>query len=87
MRTTVRIDDDLMADLKQRAQTEQVSLTRLINRLLRIGIKESQKPRRKRRFRQQTFPMGQPRLDLHKALTRADELEDEEILRKLAMRK
>ena len=87
MRTTVRIDDDLMRELKQRAQDEQVSLTKLINRLLRVGLLSRRYPKRRRRFRQETFSMGTPRVDLSKALDLASRLEDEEIVRKLAMRK
>jgi len=87
MRTTVRIDDDLMNDLKQRAQAEHLSLTRLINRLLRIGIQTSSETKRRRPFRQKTFHMGQPQSDLNKILAWADNREDEEILRKLALRK
>jgi hypothetical protein len=35
---TVRIDDDLLRDLKQQAEREKTSLTDLVNRLLRGGI-------------------------------------------------
>ena len=83
----MRIDDDLLSDLKRRAQAEQLSLTELINRLLRIGIEAASAPSRRRRFRQKTFSMGEPRADLNKTLKMAAELEDEEIVRKLAMRK
>ena len=87
MKTTICIDDDLMRELKQRAQDEGVSLTKLINRLLRIGLLSSSRPSRRRRFRQETFSMGSPRADLTKALDLASRLEDEEIVRKSAMRK
>ncbi|HHM12450.1 MAG TPA: ribbon-helix-helix protein, CopG family [Planctomycetaceae bacterium] len=87
MKTTLRIDDDLMRELKQRAQDEGVSLTKLINRLLRVGLLSSGRPSRQRRFRQETFSMGAPRADLVKALDLATRLEDVEIVRKLAMRK
>ena len=87
MKTTLRIDDDLMRELKQRARDERVSLTKLINRLLRVGLLSSSPPSRQRRFRQETFSMGAPRADLVKALDLATRLEDVEIVRKLAMRK
>jgi len=38
-------------------------------------------------FRTQTFPMGPPRTPIGKAMRLAAELEDEEIIRKLAERK
>jgi len=85
MRTTVRIDDDLLAELKERARSEGVSLGELMSRLLRVGL--AAKERRRRPVRLRTVDMGAPRLDLDRALQVADALEDEEILRKLALRK
>lgn len=87
MKTTLRIDDDLMRELKQRAQDEGVSLTKLINRLLRVGLLSSGRPSRQRRFRQETFSMGAPRADLMKALDLAARLEEVEVVRKSVMRK
>jgi hypothetical protein len=88
MRTTVRIDDDLMIELKTRAHAESVSLTRMLNRTLRTGLAQ-RKPdgQRTRRFKQKTVSMGRPKVDIDKALALAAQLEDEEIARKLALRK
>jgi len=88
MRSTVRIDDDLMIELKSRAHAESVSLTRMINRMLRAGLAQ-RKPegQRTKRFTQKTVSMGRPNIDLDKALALAAQLEDEEIVRKLAPRK
>lgn len=84
MRTTVRIDDDLMRELKSRAQRENVSLTKLLNQVLRRGLAAGEAAgRKKRRFRQKTFDMGMPRFDVTKALALAAELEDEAIIEKL----
>jgi hypothetical protein len=88
MRTTIRIDDDLMKELKQRAMQEKLSLARFVNRTLRFGLDASRGAARpRRRFRQRVFSLGQPALDLTKALAVAAALEDEEVLRKLSMRK
>jgi hypothetical protein len=88
MRTTVRIDDDLMRDLKKQAQTQKISFTKLINAVLRRGIDTSHsKPARKALYREKTFSMGPPKVDLTKALALSGELEDEEIIRKLALGK
>jgi hypothetical protein len=88
MRTTIRIDDALMEDLRQRARREKLSLTRFVNRTLRLGLEASAAAvRPRRRFRQKVFSLGQPAVDLTKALAVAAALEDEEVLRKLAMRK
>ncbi len=84
MRTTVRIDDDLMRELKERAQREAVPLTRLINRLIRRGLESRGKPKPRKPFRQQTHSMGVPKIDVTKALAFAAALEDEEIIEKLA---
>ncbi|GIW93961.1 MAG: hypothetical protein KatS3mg110_2002 [Pirellulaceae bacterium] len=85
MRTTVRVDDDAMAELKRRAQAENSSLTRLVKQLLRLGREASPQTRRKRRFRQTTYAVGRPRMDLTKATALAAALEHEEILPKLAL--
>ena len=88
MRSTVRIDDDLMVELRARAQTESVSLTRMLNRTLRVGLSAARKQTQKGRpFKQKTFRMGVARVGIDKALALAAELEDEEIIRKLSLRK
>lgn len=88
MRSTVRIDDDLMVELRARAQAESVSLTRMLNRTLRVGLSAPHKQTQMRRpFKQNTFLMGVPRVGIDKALALAAALEDEEIARKLSMRK
>ena len=88
MRSTVRIDDDLMIELKARAHAESVSLTRMLNRTLRAGLTQRNPDEsRTKRFKQKTVSMGRPTVNLDKALALAAQLEDEEIARKLALRK
>lgn len=88
MRSTVPIDDDLMVELRARAQAEGVSVTRMLNRTLRVGLSEPRKQAKKcRPFRQNTFHMGVPRVGIEKALALAAALEDEEVARKLSLRK
>jgi hypothetical protein len=88
MRTTVRIDDELLQKLKEQARRENMSLTRLLDRTLRAGMQASRKPGRLRqRHREQTRAMGVPRIKLDKALALAAALEDEEITRKMMLRK
>jgi len=85
MRTTLRIDDDLMLDLKKQAQKEGLSLTRFVNGVLRKGMAAlKQVPQKERRYREKTFVMGEAKVNLDKALAFAAELEDEEICEKLA---
>jgi len=88
MRSTVRIDDDLLAQIKDRARRENVSLTRMLNRVLRAGLRAPMRASRdKERPKHAAFAMGVPRINLDKALSAAADLEDEETLRKAAARK
>lgn len=81
MRSTVRIDDDLMLELKERASRESVSLTRMLNRVLRDGLRASRgRHSEKIAYKEKTMAMGTPRLDLDKALALAADVEDETIL-------
>ena len=88
MRTTVRVDDDLLERLKARARKENVSLTRMINRTLESGLQASVMRRPKRTvYREEALALGNPYPPIDKALALATALEDEEILRKLWLRK
>ena len=88
MRSTVRIDDDLLLEIRTRARAEDVSLTRMLNRTLRAGLlAATRKSGRPRHFKQRTVSMGRPRVDLDKALALAARLEDDEVTRKLHLRK
>lgn len=88
MRIKVRIDDDLMVELKARAGAASVSLTQMLNRTLRIGLRTPVDQAESRRaFQQRTYGMGLPRLRIDKALALAAQLEDEELARKMSLRK
>lgn len=88
MRTTVRIDDDVLRALKKRAQQEKTSLTTLMNLLLRKGLLPADAPKaHKKPYREKTYSLGVPTVDLTKALAIAAALENEEILRKMALGK
>jgi hypothetical protein len=88
MRTTIRIDDELLQRLKEQTRKENISLTRLLDRTLRAGMQAWGKPGRpRRRHREQTHAMGVPRMKLDKALALAAALEDEEIVREMLLRK
>lgn len=88
MRTTIRVDDELLLKLKEEARKQNVSLTRLLDQTLRAGMQASREPRRpKRRYREQTHTMGAPSLSLDKALALVAVLEDNETVRKMMLRK
>ena len=85
MRMRVRIDDDIHAKLHQRAANEGQSLTQYVNRVLRIGLAllRDDKRSRSRRFRQRSYSMGAPVVEIKKVLSLAALLEDEVILSRL----
>lgn len=87
MRTTVRVDDELLEELKARAERENVSLTRLLNRTIRAGLRAAEGRPARPLYREVTSEMGTPRLAVTKALALAAALDDEETLRELAVRK
>jgi antitoxin component of RelBE/YafQ-DinJ toxin-antitoxin module len=82
MRTTLRLDDDLLIELKQRANEQGLTLSELVNLALRRSLT---RPKRSRRpFRQKTRDLGRPSFDITKANAVAAALEDETLLRRLA---
>ncbi len=88
MRTTTRIDDDVLEELKELARKEDATLTRVLNRTLRAGLQIARMTvRRRRGHREETHTMGQPRMDLRKALAGAARMEDDRTLQKLVLRK
>ena len=72
MRSTVRIDDDLMQQLKERAARERLSLSRVLNRALRDGLR-SAKPGRGalKPYREQSYAMGEAQFSVDQALAAA----------------
>jgi hypothetical protein len=88
MRTTLTIDDQLLAELKERALRQNVPLKQVVNQVLRRGLQADTPQAPRKPFRAKTFAMGQPLVpSLDKSLALAAALEDEEIARKLALRK
>jgi hypothetical protein len=87
MRTTVTLDPDVAAKLKEEMRRKDVSFKEALNSSIRRGLHSSGgtpgKP-----YKVRTAKMGaRPGVNLDKALQLAGELEDEEILRKMALRK
>lgn len=86
MRTTVTLEPDLAAALKEQARERGISFKSALNGALRAGLGSS-------RSRQQSY-QERPRhlgvrsdIDVTKALQLAGALEDEEIARKIMLRK
>ena len=80
MRSTVRIDDDLMVELKERAAAASMSLTRMLRIGLRTPVEQAGSLRM---FEQNAYRMGSPRVGIDKRMALAAELEDEEVARNL----
>ena len=86
MRTTVTLDPDIAARLSVLAAERGTSFKATINATLRAGLEAGSAATRP--YREVTRNLGvQPGMDLTKALRMAAELEDEETMRKLELRK
>ncbi|HUZ98143.1 MAG TPA: hypothetical protein VMU74_02180 [Gaiellaceae bacterium] len=82
MRTTVTLDPDVEAQVKRLMAERGLSFKEAVNTAIRAGLRPPGEP-----FRTPTYDMGEPFVDLTKALRLAGELEDDEIVRRLAARK
>jgi hypothetical protein len=87
MRTTVTLDPDVERLLRTVIRERGISFKQALNQAIRAGLVQAPSPRR-RRFRQRAFSMGAGQyFRWEKALAAAEALEDEELARKLAVRK
>lgn len=86
MRTTVTLDPDVAAKLKEVARQGRVSFKEALNTSVRRGLQSAGASSRPYRVRARRLG-ARPGVDLDKALTLAGELEDAEIVRKLSLRK
>jgi hypothetical protein len=88
MRTTLTIDDSIMEKLKEVAHQSGVPLKQVVNTTLEIGLRELPRQQQRKKYQLKTHAMGVPRdMNLDKALHMASMLEDDEIVRKLKVRK
>lgn len=89
MRTTLTLEDRIARDLKELAHRSGKPFKVVVNETLRAGLAAKAETRSKRRFRLKPASLGavMPGFNLDKALAIADALEDEEIARKLDLRK
>lgn len=87
MRTTVTLDPDIEKMLQDSIRERGVSFKQALNEAIRAGLMRGGQPR-KARFVQKSFRLGTvPDFRWDKALAIADAIEDEEVTRKLALRK
>lgn len=89
VRTTLTLDDDLAAILKEQAARTGRPFKETVNAILRRGLEAGVAPPPERRYRLEPSGLGRAAgdIDLDKALRLADALEDAEIARKLELRK
>jgi hypothetical protein len=86
MRTTVTLDPDVAARLKEVTRERGVSFKEALNTSVRRGLESE--PSAAEPYRVPTRRLGvRPGIDLDKALSLAAELEDAEIRRKIDLRK
>lgn len=86
MRTTVTLDPDVAAKLKDAAHEKGISFKEALNSTVRRGLEST--GAQPRPYEVRTCHLGaRPGVNLDKALTLAGELEDAEVVRKLALRK
>ena len=84
MRTTITLEPDVHALVRKLMRERGISFKEAVNLAIRTGLapeSELAAPRTP------TFDLGEPSVPLEKALRLAGELEDEELVRKLALRK
>jgi hypothetical protein len=89
MRTTLTLEDDVAAALKEKAERTGRKFKDVVNEALRAGIASGFRAPASRRYRLEPTHLGgvAPGVDLDKALQLAGSLEDEEYVRKLELRK
>lgn len=89
MRTTLTIDDRIARELKELAHRSGKPFKSVVNEALQAGLAANSKIRRPKRYRLKTVSLGavQPGMNLDKSLALAESLEDEELARKMDLRK
>lgn len=89
MRTTLTIDDRIAKALKALAHRSGKPFKQVVNETLQAGLAAREAPARARPYRLTPVSLGGvvPGIDLTKALRLADALDDDEIARKLELRK
>jgi len=87
MRTTVTLEPDVERALKAAVRERGVSFKQALNEAVRAGlVKPGRRPRA--RFIQKTYSLGaEQNFRWDKALAAAEAMEDEELVRKLTLRK
>jgi hypothetical protein len=86
MRTTVTLDPEVEALLRKAMRERGEPFKQVLNGAIRDGLRGTAR-RASKPFEQPTFNMGEPLVDLTKALSLAAELEDAETIKKMRRRR
>lgn len=82
MRTTLTIDDDLAAQLREEAARQGLPFKQVLNRTLRLGLRASAGPIARQPYRTRARPLGlRTGIDPDKMNQLYDELETEDYVR------
>ena len=79
MRTTVTLDDDVVALVHRLMKDQGVSFKKALNDAIRLGAQQRPAPSA---FTTRTADLGAPSVNLDRALQIAGDLEDEELIRR-----
>ena len=85
MRTTVTIDPDVQELLRRAMREQGQPFKQVLNAALRKGLRAGERGSTKP-FRQRTFDLGKPLVDLTKALSLATDLDDAVKVKRLRRR-
>ena len=87
MRTTVTLDPDVERLIRDAMRERAISFKQALNEAARNGLRGKER-KRLRKFTQKTYRMGEGQeFRWDKALAVSDAIEDEELSRKLSLRK
>lgn len=81
MRTTLTLDPDVVLLIEKRQRERGLTFKEAVNEAIREGLGSGR--RRKKPFRTAAASLGEPNVNLDRALQLAAELEDEETAREL----
>ncbi len=88
MRTTLTIEDSIAKELKDQAHRKGKSFKQVVNETLQAGLQAGKTPTKRKPYRIKPVSIGlEPGINIDKALQLSDEMEDEEIIRKLELKK
>lgn len=88
MRTALAISDDILRELRALSRQRGISLTKTANWILRTGLAHlDDEPRRNRSYAELVVDLGEPTMNLDRALGVAAEIEDQMVLHKLEQNK